>query len=135
MFWLVVTILLGLVFVGALFAVWIAQSNEGRRAAFMTMVAAPVVWVVFSFFFCIHTVGQRQVGVVYNFSGTISGKKNAGVVMTWPWQHVKKENVGLQKEEFDLGADNAAVSQDQQAIYARLTVNYQVEASKVVDLF
>lgn len=94
-----------------------------------------VLWLGLSVFMSLHTVGQRQVGIVYNFSGTITGKVDPGIAWTMPWQHIKKENVGLQREEFDLDASNAAVSQDQQAIYAKLTLNYQVEPSKVVDLF
>jgi prohibitin 2 len=83
----------------------------------------------------LHNVGQRQVGIVYNFSGTIAGKKDPGVVMTWPWQHVKTENVGIQHEEYNLDVTNAAVSADQQPIYARLAVNLQVDPERVVDLY
>lgn len=133
MSWLIITLLLGVVF-------WIAVavaflSGEDRVTGTVVAVIAAVVWVAASAFMAIHTVGQRQVAIVYNFSGTITGKKDPGVVMTWPWQHVKRENVGLQREDFTLDPDNAAVSKDQQAIYARLTVNFQVQPAKVVDLF
>jgi prohibitin 2 len=93
------------------------------------------VWLVVTFFLCLHTVGQREVGIVYSFSGTITGKRDPGVVFTAPWQHIKTENVGIQSEEFDLDANNAAVSQDQQPIYARLFVNFQVLPGDVVSLY
>jgi hypothetical protein len=39
---------------------------------------------------------QRQVGIVQSFSGTIgSSYKSSGVVMTAPWNHILKENIGL----------------------------------------
>lgn len=138
MFWLVATVLLGIVAVGAIIVATI-PSPDGQRSnrgtAILVAGGCALVWIVLTAFLSIHTVGQRQVGIVYNFSGTIAGKTDPGVVMTAPWQHVKRENVGLQREDFDLDASNAAVSQDQQSIYARLTVNYQVEPAKVVDLF
>jgi regulator of protease activity HflC (stomatin/prohibitin superfamily) len=97
--------------------------------------AIAVVWLVITFFLSVHTVGQREVGIVYSFSGTITGKKDPGVVLTTPWQHIKKENVGIQSEEFDLDPNNAAVSQDQQPIYARVFVNFQVLPDDVVGLY
>ena len=34
------------------------------------------------------TVGEREVGIVYNFSGTIAGKRDKGWVTIAPWQHI-----------------------------------------------
>lgn len=132
MFWLVITVVLGVVVIAAAF---FTLDPVSRPIAVGVCGLAVVVWICASLFLSVHTVGQRQVGIVYNFSGTISGRTDPGVVWTAPWQHVKRENVGLQREDFDLDVSNAAVSKDQQAIYARLTVNYQVEPAKVVDLF
>lgn len=92
-------------------------------------------WIFMSFFFMVHTVGQREVAIVYNFSGTIAGKKDPGVVTTWPWQHVRKENVGIQHTEYDFGQNNSAVSRDQQKIFAKLAVNFQIDSANVVDLY
>jgi regulator of protease activity HflC (stomatin/prohibitin superfamily) len=144
MTWLILTVLLGIVFWGAVIVAVMAGPHEAkeyddslptRGTAVALAAVTAVIWVGISLFMGLHTVGQRQVAIVYNFSGTITGKKDPGVVMTWPWQHVKKENVGLQREDFTLDTDNAAVSQDQQAIYARLTVNFQVLPEKVVKLY
>jgi regulator of protease activity HflC (stomatin/prohibitin superfamily) len=93
------------------------------------------LWLFISGLMMFHTVGQRQVAIVYNFSGTIAGKKDPGVVTTWPFQHVKKENVGIQHDEWVFGEENSAVSKDQQKIFGRLSVNYQIDAANVVDLY
>lgn len=98
-------------------------------------VVAVALWLIISGFFMIHTVGQREVAIVYNFSGTIAGKKDPGIVTTWPFQHVRKENVGIQHTEFSFDQNNAAVSKDQQKIFARLAVNYQIDSQNVVDLY
>lgn len=94
-----------------------------------------VLWLFITGFMMIKTVGQREVAIVYSFSGTITGKRDPGVVTIAPWQHIRKENVGIQHNEWDFGQDNAAVSKDQQKVFGNLAVNYQVDPAKVVDLY
>ena len=141
--WIVLTAFAGIVVIVALLVAHGARSTGKQTGQhsdtplIATGVAglAAVLWLLVSVGMSVHTVGQRQVGIIYNFSGTIAGKKDPGVVLTMPWQHVKRENIGLQREDFALDTENAAVSKDQQPIYANLTLNYQVEPAKVVDLF
>lgn len=95
-----------------------------------------VCWIFATLFFMVHTVGQREVAIVFNFSGTVSGKKDPGVITTAPWQHVRKENVGILHDEWTFDIEqNAAVSKDQQKLGALLAVNYQIDPAKVVDLY
>jgi prohibitin 2 len=134
MIWIALTIILAIVGIGAFF-VAVGSTGRARYTPIGVAAASAVVWLVVTFFLCLHTVGQREVGIVYSFSGTITGKRDPGVVFTAPWQHIKTENVGIQSEEFDLDANNAAVSQDQQPIYARLFVNFQVLPGDVISLY
>ena len=134
MTWIILTIILTIAGFGGLF-VGLGSVGRARYAPFAVASVCTVMWLVLTFFLSLHTVGQRQVGIVYSFSGTILGKRDPGVVFTAPWQHIKTENVGIQSEEFDLDSGNAAVSQDQQPIYARLFVNFQVLPLDVVDLY
>lgn len=92
-------------------------------------------WLIVSSAMTFRTVGQRQVAIVYSFSGTITGKKSPGVVTIAPWQHIRKENVGIQHEEWNFGPDNSAVSKDQQKVFANLAVNFQIEPENVIDLY
>jgi prohibitin 2 len=55
--------------------------------------------------------------------------------MTAPWQHIKTENIAIQKEVFIFESTNSAVSKDQQPITATLVVNYQVEPGNVINLY
>lgn len=135
MWWVILTVVLVIVGACALFAMFSATTREGRVTAVGVMIAAFVVWIAVSIGFSLHTVGQRQVGVVYNFSGTITGKVDPGIAWTAPWQHINKANVGILREEFNLDQLNAAVSKDQQPITANLTLNYQVEPAKIIDLY
>jgi len=138
--WIILTVLLGITFWGGIIWWGVTRNpGEGQTSVAGWGIAAAgasaAVWILASAAMSVHTVGQREVAIVYNFSGTIAGKKDAGVVNTWPWQHVKKENIGIQHEEFDLGAQNAAVSKDQQQIFAKLFLNYRIEPGHVVDLY
>jgi prohibitin 2 len=134
MLWVVLTVAAALVGGGCL-VVLIGGGPTRRFGALAIAAGTGVVWLVASVAMSVHTVGQRQVGIVYNFSGTISGKVDPGIAWTAPWQHIKKENVGLQRESFDLDSGNSAVSSDQQPIFAKVTLNYQVQPSQVVELF
>jgi regulator of protease activity HflC (stomatin/prohibitin superfamily) len=135
MAWLVITVI-AIVVVAICVAGVIASTQRDNRISFAVGGAiATVVWLVISVFTSIHTVGQRQVGIVYNFSNTITGKVDPGVVMTWPWQHINKANVGVLREDFNLDESNAAVSLDQQPIFATLALNYQVEPAQILGLY
>lgn len=143
MTWIVFTVLLviafwvgvGLFVVGGKTAPTTETTWSPRTLGAFTMIGAGVLWVGISLVMSAHTVGQREVAIVYNFSGTISGKKDAGVVLTAPYQHIKKENIGIQHDEWVFDAQNAAVSIDQQKITAVISVNYQIDPAKVVDLY
>lgn len=112
--------------------------DRPRNYALVGWAAVGVVvigWVLITGLMMIRNVGQREVAIVYSFSGTITGKRDPGVVTIAPWQHIKKENVGIQHNEWSFGQENAAVSRDQQKVFANLAVNYQVDSEKVVDLY
>jgi regulator of protease activity HflC (stomatin/prohibitin superfamily) len=129
MIWLVLTIVLGIAAIaGRLFA------PGGWRI--VAPVLAAGAWVILTIALSLHTVAQREVGIVQSFSGTIgSNYKSSGIVMTAPWNHILKENIGLQKEVFDFSGTNSAVSKDQQPINATLVVNFQVEPRQVIQLY
>jgi prohibitin 2 len=134
MAWIVATVILGLVFWAGLFVAG-TGSRDARLGGIAASVISAFLWVGLSFFTMVHNVGEREVAIVYNFSGTIAGKKDPGVVLTWPWQHVEKEDVGILGESFDFGPDNSAVSKDQQEIFARLAVNLRLDSNEVLDLY
>jgi regulator of protease activity HflC (stomatin/prohibitin superfamily) len=141
--WIILTLLLGLVFVASILTLVGSRSaakktGHSSDTPFYAGIAAAIAalaWVALTIFMSAHAIGQREVGVVHNFSGTISGKVDPGIAWTWPFQSVSKTNVGILREAFSLGSDNAAVSKDQQPIFADLTLNYQVEPKNIVTLY
>ncbi len=113
----------------------IAEPTNYSLIAWAIVGVVAALWIGVTGLKMAHTVGQRQVAVVYSFSGTITGKRDPGVVWTAPWQHIKKENVGILHDEWAFDNGNFAVSKDQQRISALLAVNYQIESQNVVDLY
>lgn len=106
-----------------------------KGAGVAVAVLSLVLWLAISGLMSFKTVGQREVAIVYNFSGTIQGKKDAGVINIMPWQHIKKESIGIKHDEWIFDNSNAAVSIDQQRITSVISVNYQIDPEKVVDLY
>jgi regulator of protease activity HflC (stomatin/prohibitin superfamily) len=154
-FWIILTVLmLVVVTAGVAYAVYsrkvwgakVAAWEEGGRAygeqptdygriGWAAAGAALGLWVVVTGLMTFKLVGEREVGIVYNFSGTIAGKRDKGVVTIAPWAHMEKENIGIQHEEWTFGQDNSAVSLDQQKVFANLAVNYAVDPENVLDLY
>ena len=129
------TVILGITAIAGFVCARGVPAGGSRAGGYLVAGGAFLTWLVLTFFLSIHTVGRREVGIVYNFSGTIAGKKSPGVVMTAPWQHIKTENVAIQKDVFVFDQSNSAVSKDQQPITATLVVSYQVEPENVINLY
>lgn len=104
-------------------------------AGLVTIATCAVLWVLLTGFAMVKTVGEREVGVVYNFTGTIAGKRDKGWVTIAPWQRMEKENVAIRHAEFLFGQENSAVSKDQQDIFANLAINFQIDSENVLDLY
>jgi prohibitin 2 len=135
MAWLILTIAASLVLAGAVIVVIASTSSTNKLIAGASAGAAVIIWLIISVITSLHTVGQRQIGIVYNFSNTITGKVDPGVATTWPWQHINTADVGILRENFSLDDSNAAVSLDQQPIFADLALNYQVQPSQILKLY
>ena len=133
MAWIIITVIAVLV-AGFGLVVGITSPTDRKWGLALTG-GVGVVWIVVTGVFSIALIGQRQVGIVYNFSGTITGQKSSGTVVIAPWQHIQTENIGVQREDFVLDQSNAAVSSDQQAIYADLSLNYRVDPQHVLNLY
>ncbi len=149
MAWIVFTVLLSIVFWSGIVLWFYAKKRDERYEAegrgigdsmpkeigIGIALLGVVLWAAITGFMMVKTVGEREVGIVYNFTGTIAGKREKGWVTIAPWQHMEKENVAIQHEEFLFGAENSAVSKDQQDIFANLAVNFQIDAENVLDLY
>lgn len=136
--WIIVSVLVAVCTAGCIATLFVAPGTDKSEAKLWAGgigLAVLVGWAVISGIISYNRVGQLQVGLVYNYSGTLAHATGHGNQWIAPWQSLKTENIGLQKEEFFLDENSAAVSADQQAIYADVQLNYEVEPSDVVALY
>src|SRR5215204_1922668 len=99
MFWLIMTVVLGLIGGIAVLTAFTATDGDNRLIGGIVAAMCGLIWLILTFFTSAHLVGQREVGVVHNFSGEVTGTVQHGTAWTAPWQHVIKENVGIQHED------------------------------------
>ncbi len=147
--WIVLTVLAGILVIAGIVTYAVLKSSRkayveaGRDPSAIfspnwglgIIIGVGALWFMITLGMMIKTVGQREVAIVYSFSGTIVDRKDPGVVTIWPWQHIKKENVGIQHDEWSFGEGNSAVSKDQQKVFGNLAVNYQINTANVLDLY
>lgn len=133
--WIVWTVILVIVGVFGFGYGTLTKMNSDKAIGYSVFGVSVFVFVVITLIYCVHSVGQREVGLVYSASGAITGTKSTGWVGTAPWAHIKKANVGVQNEKFTLGVDNSAVSSDQQDIYADLSINYNLGKNGILELY
>lgn len=87
-------------------------------------------------------VDNGHVGLVYTF-GKITGQRNAGVIITWPWQNVVAANVQTQKEIPDSScSDDAhtpncldAASSETQDVFITPVINVRVDEHNIQTLY
>lgn len=132
--WIIFTGLVSLVTAGCIVTFLVARGDAQTYAAGIAALAV-VGWGAISLLVAYNTVGQLHVGLVYNYDGRLLSSVGPGRHWLAPWKHMKTENIGLQKEEFILDQGNAAVSSDQQQIFADVQLNYEVQPLDVVKLY
>lgn len=97
------------------------------------------LFLIMTMFLSIHIIPAGHIGVVYGFGGgDIVGRMDNGTNIAPPWRPVKVASIQVKKAEFNLaqGTDaGPAVSSEAQPIFARLTLNYQVDPEDVINLY
>lgn len=136
MWWVVLTVILAIAF-------WIGVgmfllSRSGSRPMGVAVIGiAVVIEIALTVAFSMARIGTGEAGLVYSFSGKLSetALTSPGIVWKSPWTRIVKVNIQLQREEFDLSESNAAVSKDQQPIFAHLALNFEVDPNHIVSLY
>jgi regulator of protease activity HflC (stomatin/prohibitin superfamily) len=133
--WVILTVIASLVVMGCFLTIAFAAGDD-KFFGVIGIVITVILWGVISIFMSLHRLNTGQVGLVYSFSGKLTGSNdNAGVIWLAPWQHMRRASVQVQSESFELGQGNSAVSKDQQPIFAKLVLNYEIDPNHVVDLY
>lgn len=151
MTWLILTIILGIIFVGGVLLALAFRKNghpddkAGGQWLFGGIAAlSGFLWLILTIASMVHTVDAGHVGVVYTF-GEITGQTEEGFQLTAPWQSLKEANVQVQRHTFGQGGgDNTeidrerdidAFSEESQDVFIVATINYQVSPEAIQGLY
>jgi len=106
----------------------------GRLITVLAVIGTGLVLALVIAFFTFHTVENGHVGIVKQF-GSLVGTTDEGLVTTAPWQSLAEVSVQNEKRDYDMTAENSAVSSDSQAVFLIVQVNFSLEREKAVELY
>lgn len=130
MTWIILTVILGLIGLGAIvWAVFGPAADKGIAALAAVVVAA--LWLVVTGFMSFaHSIGAGHVGLVYQFSA-LTGQTGSGQVSIWPWESLKDANTQTLASQFKLDS----FSKETQNVFITATLNYRVAPKDVQTLY
>ncbi len=107
---------------------------DKRKWEFRKRILFSLAWLVLIIFDCFSTIKTGEIGIRTRFGKIVSSTKNEGIVFKSPLDKVERINVKVQKYE---NKDVLSTStKDMQIVNnIRVSINYQIDGSKVVDLY
>ena len=90
-----------------------------------------IALIIILMLFSIKFIPAGYIGVEYQF-GAIVGEISEGINVIPPWWNVSLANVRVQRYTFD---DLVCFSKETQEVYIKSTINYQIEKTKIKDLY
>lgn len=108
-----------------------STNKAGKGLGFIIMFAFPLWLAGCTGWQSVHTVPAGNVGVVYQFGG-ITGQTGEGLVLTAPWQDLKRASVQTQRKRWEK---MTAFSSETQDIYLAVSLNYSISPDAVQQLY
>ena len=126
------------------------QDNDttliGRLVGWGVLAGVSLFWGIISIALSFHQVEAGHVGLVYSF-GEITGQREAGLQLTWPWQDLKEANTQVQTLCFfddankcpegatQVGQGMDSFSKETQNVYIDTVLNIEVSPDEVQSLY
>ncbi len=131
--WIGLTVVgLIIIFLGLAFGLFGETTGE-KGAGWAAAGATVVLYFVIFFIASIQNIGTGQVGMVYNYSGVLSGSPlQSGTHFVAPWNSVHTANVKTQK--FTENNINA-FSKESQTLTFDVQLNYHLDPTKLQHLY
>lgn len=91
-------------------------------------------WLIIIIFGCFSTVKTGEIGIKTRFGKIVGYTKNEGIVFKSPIEHISKINIKVQKYENDNALETS--TKDMQIVTnIKVSINYQINGTKAVDLY
>lgn len=93
-----------------------------------------LLWLLIILFGCFSTIKTGEIGIRTRFGKIISSTKNEGIVFKSPLDNVEKINIKVQKYE-NKDALSTSTKDMQIVNNIKVSINYQIDSAKVIDLY
>lgn len=105
-----------------------------RDEKFSLKMLFSLIWALILLFGCFSTIKTGEIGIKTRFGKIVSSTKNEGIIFKSPLDKVEKINIKVQKYE---NKDVLSTSTKDMQIVNNISVsiNYQIDGEKVVDLY
>lgn len=91
-------------------------------------------WLIIILFGCFSTIKTGEIGIKTRFGKIVEYTKNEGIVFKSPIDHISKINIKVQKYENDKALETS--TKDMQVVgNIKVSINYQINGTKAVDLY
>ena len=91
-------------------------------------------WLLIILFSCFSTIKTGEIGIKTRFGKIISSTKNEGIIFKYPLDKVEKINIKVQKYE-NKDALSTSTKDLQIVNNIKVSVNYRIDGTKVMDLY
>lgn len=105
-----------------------------RENKFNLKMLFSLAWLLIILFSCFSTIKTGEIGIKTRFGKIVSSTKNEGIVFKSPLDKVEKINIKVQKYE-NKDALSTSTKDMQIVNNIKVSINYQIDGNKVVDLY
>ena len=93
-----------------------------------------LAWLLIILFGCFSTIKTGEIGIKTRFGKIVGNTTNEGIIFKSPLEQIKKINIKVQKYENEDVLSTS--TKDMQIVNnIKVSINYQIDGSKAVDLF
>lgn len=93
-----------------------------------------LLWLLIILFGCFSTIKTGEIGIKTRFGKMVGSTKNEGIVFKSPFEGITKINIKVQKYENKEALSTS--TKDMQIVNnIKVSINYQIDGNKVIDLY
>jgi regulator of protease activity HflC (stomatin/prohibitin superfamily) len=129
MFLIILSIILVVVTAGLL-----GINTEEEKWEFKPRMIISLLWLIIILFGCFSTIKTGEIGIKTRFGKIVGSTTNEGIFFKSPIEKIEKINIKVQKYE-NKDALSTSTKDMQIVNNIKVSINYQIDGTKVVDLY
>lgn len=129
MFIIILSLILVIITAGIL-----GYNSYEKEWSFRPRMIFSLAWLLIILFGCFSTIKTGEIGIKTRFGKIVGNTTNEGIIFKSPLEQIKKINIKVQKYENEDVLSTS--TKDMQIVNnIKVSINYQIDGSKAVDLF